>query len=147
MRLATCVLLVAALVSTGCGDDDDEGPSAQGVTTTTDAAACELSAAPSGQGASTDLVDVLCDGEPLTLDGQPAQLAYGGTVTHGDGLRCDGARLVVLTATSDDGVSYAATSITYEVDGTELVEVERGTLTIDATAEPETLDPYYRLDC
>jgi hypothetical protein len=102
-------------------------------------------------GSSADVVAVHglvdCAYEQLLLGGQPAVLAYGGSVTHADGIRCDPDRLVVLSATSDDGTTYQASAVTYEVDGDELVEVDRETATIDASTQAEQLDPYYRLDC
>jgi hypothetical protein len=150
VRSALALLLVLTLGAAACGDDDDT--QAQGVTTTTTTAGetaggCELTAEPDDAGASTDIVAVLCDGERLELGGQPSALAIGGTVTHADGVRCDGDQLVVLSATSDDGSTYQATAVTYEVDGAELVEVDRTTSTIDASTQAEALDPYYRLDC
>jgi K+-sensing histidine kinase KdpD len=59
------------------------------------------------------------------------------------------ARLVdrLLSATSDDGATYQATAVTYDVEGTDLVEVDRQASTIEAQDDPETLDGYYRLDC
>lgn len=150
VRLAPAVLLATLLVVAGCGDDDDDDrPSAQGLTTTTAApeAACELTTEAVDQGASVDILGVFCDGDRLQLDGQPTAFSVGGTVTHADGLRCEGERLTVLSATSDDGRSYDATAVTYRPDGTDLVEVDREQSTIDATTDAELLDPYYRSDC
>jgi hypothetical protein len=66
-----------------------------------------------GSGASVTLVGVFglegCVVHRLTgPDGGPATFAIGGTVTHVDGLRCDEATLVVLSATSTDGVTFQA---------------------------------------
>jgi hypothetical protein len=69
-----------------------------------------------GSGASANLVGVFqLIGCSLTRlvgpeSAQPSLFAIGGSVTHLDGLRCDGSaggqRLVQLSATSSDGVSY-----------------------------------------
>jgi hypothetical protein len=106
------------------------------------------------RGASVDVLAVLatvdCALTPVGLDGSPASLAVGGSVTHGDGIRCnDDGTLTVLSATSDDGATYQATSVTYELDGEgpALVEVDRAVTTIDAAAEADALSAYYRLDC
>jgi hypothetical protein len=169
VRLLPAVLLATAIVLAGCGDDDDDGPRAQAVTTTTPAedecagadpeppagdviaTSGDLLFTSAASGASADVVSVHglvdCAYVQLELDGRPADLAYGGTVTHGDGVRCDGQQVTVLTATSDDGVSSEASAVTYEADGATLVEVDRESATIDATTEAEALDPYYRFDC
>jgi hypothetical protein len=78
-----------------------------------------------GSGASDHLVGVFqligCSLARLTGP-QGAQLslfAIGGSVTHLDGLRCDGTaggqRLVQLSATSNDGVSYDTTETRLQV--------------------------------
>jgi hypothetical protein len=69
-----------------------------------------------GSGASVSLVGVFqligCALNRLTgpQAGQLSLFAIGGSVTHLDGLRCDGTaggqRLVQLSATSDDGLTY-----------------------------------------
>lgn len=69
-----------------------------------------------GSGASASLVGVFqllgCSLTRLTgpQGAQPSLFAIGGSVTHLDGLRCDssagGQRLVPLSATSSDGISY-----------------------------------------
>jgi len=103
------------------------------------------------RGASIDVVSpfvvVDCAYEPVSIDGTPALIAIGGSVTHGGGLRCEGDTLTVLSATSEDGRTYETEAVTYELDGATLVEVDRSTSTIDATEDPADLDPYYRLDC
>jgi hypothetical protein len=168
--------LFVALALAGCGDDDD-GPTAASVTTSTAASGTDLCAgadpvpptavdgtpaeivAQAGalqlaivdHGASVDVVSLFVPDEcalaPVQLDGATATFAVGGSVTHGDGIRCDGGELTVLSATSDDGATYQATATTYRVDEAELVEVEATSSTIDAQADPDALAPYYRLDC
>lgn len=169
------VALIALLLA-GCGDDDDDQRS-QAVTSTSTstttqecagadtvpvtavggapaeiaATAGDLTLAVVDRGASVDVVGVYrtvdCAFEPVLLGGEPATFAAGGSVTHGDGLRCEDDRITVLSATSDDGATYQATAVTYEIDGIELVEVDREASTIEAQEDPDTLDPYYRLDC
>lgn len=83
--------------------------------------------------------------------GQPAQLPVGGTVTHGDGIRCasgpDGAGLVRLTATSSDGESFTTTHTRYRVDGNTLVEVGSASGELDRGSAGPELDRYYTIDC
>jgi hypothetical protein len=102
-------------------------------------------------GASVDVLGVYrsvdCALEPVQLGGTAAALAVGGSVTHGDGIRCTADGLTVFTAVSDDGSTYQATAVAYELDGDELVVVDRTASTIDANEDPEELDAYYRLDC
>ena len=171
MRFLPLALL--ALLLTGCSDDDDEPRAAATTTsTTTDdcagadpvpvtavggepaevvATTADLTFAVVDRGASVDVVGVFttvdCAFEPVTIDREAATFATGGSVNHGEGLRCEGDRITQLAATSDDGETYQATAITYELDGTALVEVDREASTIEAQTDPETLDPYYRLDC
>jgi hypothetical protein len=69
-----------------------------------------------GAGASVQLVGIYqligCALDRVTgpQGNAPSSFAIGGTVTHLDGLRCDGSaggqRLVELSATSNDGISY-----------------------------------------
>ncbi|HEX4905637.1 MAG TPA: hypothetical protein VFU93_09310 [Acidimicrobiales bacterium] len=171
MRFLPLVLI--AVLLTGCGDDDDE-PRAAGATTTTTTDDCagadpvpvtavggepaeiaatagDVTLAVVDHGASVDVVGVFttvdCAYEPVSMGTDPATFAVGGSVTHGDGLRCEGGRITHLSATSDDGETYQAVAVTYEVEGTDLVEVDRSASTIEAQTDPGTLDPYYRLDC
>ena len=172
MRSLPAALVAVALVLAGCSDDDE--PRAASVTTTTTGQDCagadpvpptaadgsqaeivatagEVKLAIVDRGASVDVVALYaavdCALEAVQLDGAPVALAVGGSVNHGDGLRCKNGEVTVLSATSDDGETYQATAVTYDVDGTELVEVGREATTIDAQADPSALDPYYRLDC
>jgi hypothetical protein len=100
-------------------------------------------------GASVDVVSIFhaCSSTPLTLGGSAAALPIGGTVTHGDGLRCDGDQLTVLSATSDDGKTYKATATSYRLTGDALVEVKKTSSTIEAQQHPDALAPYYRISC
>ena len=171
----TAVALIAAGVS--CSDDDEpraQGASTTATSSTTVADDCagsdlvpptavngtpaevvatsgELSFAIVDRGASVDVVSIFrtvdCALEPVNLDGAPVALSVGGSVTHGDGIRCDGDEVTVLSATSDDGSTYQATAVTYEVDGTDLVETDRDASTVEAQQDPDGLAAYYRLDC
>lgn len=175
VRSLPAALVAVALILAGCGDDDDERRAASVTTAATAieddcagadpvpptaadgsqaevvATAGEVQLAIVDRGASVDVVSLFatvdCALEAVQLDGAPATLAVGGSVNHGDGVRCEDGTVTVLSATSDDGETYQATAVTYEVDGTELVEVDREASTIDAQADPAVLDPYYRLDC
>lgn len=173
MRFSS-IAAVTLLAIAACGDDDE--PRSAGITTTTtvaDAACPGGDPAPPeaadgtpaeivaragavqfaivDRGASVDVVSLYrtidCELEPLSLGGDTAALAVGGSVTHGDGIRCDGGEITVLSATSDDGATYQATATTYRVEGVELVEVGKTAETIEAQADPDGLGEYYRLDC
>jgi hypothetical protein len=139
--------------SNACAGTDPAPPTAADGTPAEIAASTgDLTFAVVDHGASVDVVsiyvqDATCSLVPLRLNGEAAALAVGGSVTHGDGLRCDGDQVTVLSATSDDGATYQATAVTYDVDGTDLVEVDRDASTIEAQAASATLDSYYRLDC
>jgi hypothetical protein len=67
---------------------------------------------------------------------QPSTFAIGGSVTHLDGLRCDGTaggqRLVQLSATSTDGLSY-------DTKETRL-QVQDGTFSVLGTPITDTID-------
>lgn len=87
-----------------------------------------------GRGASTAFATPYrFDGVRLRevqLDGSPARLGLGGTVTHGEGFRCrpDG-RLEVLSAQSADGERFTVTTTTYRLTATALVETRRTSTT------------------
>lgn len=173
MRVAACIVLVVALVSCGGDDHDPAAAKPRPTTTSTTAARCSpaptLPAAADGSpaeliatsgdvqiaivdhGASVDVVSLFaetdCTITAITLDDAPAAFPIGGTVTHGDGLACRDGRYEVLSATSDDGATYQATSKTYRLDGTALVQVDTAASTIEAKAEPDALGAYYQLDC
>lgn len=104
-----------------------------------------------GQGASTGFLLVLrYDGRtlaPLTVDGAPRLLAYGGSATHGDGFACapDGS-LVVRSATSEDGEAYALETVTYRVQGRALVETGRDSGTAQGMDDP-AVGAAYVMDC
>ena len=100
-------------------------------------------------GASVDVVSLFegCNLTPVSLDGATAALPIGGTVTHGDGIRCDGDDLIVLSATSDDGETYQAKAVTYRLEHDALVARSTKASTIVAKQDPDTLRAYYELDC
>lgn len=175
VRLAACLLAIAVFFPS-CGDDGGvsaaKSTTAAAPTSTTGAACSPAPALPPavdgsaaevlatvGQvriavvdhGASVDVVSLFierdCALQPATIDGGPAAFPIGGTVTHGDGLVCKDDRFQVLTASSDDGVTYQATSTTYRLDGSALVQLDTSASTIEANATPDALGSYYRLDC
>lgn len=108
-----------------------------------------------GSGASDTIVAVfqLLDCSLTRLTGPqgnaPSNFAIGGSVTHLDGLRCDGTaggqRLVQLSATSDDGVTYTTKETR--------LTVENGHFTPDApitdtvAAGDPRLQAFSSLDC
>ena len=109
-----------------------------------------------GSGASDHLVGVFqLIGCSLTrLVGpqgtQPSLFAIGGSVTHLDGLRCDGTaggqRLVQLSATSTDGISYDTKETRLQVqDGKFSVLGTPITDTVDGS-DPQ-LQGFSALDC
>ncbi|MGB8652491.1 MAG: FG-GAP-like repeat-containing protein [Mycobacteriales bacterium] len=82
----------------------------------------------------------------LQLDGGPARLGIGGSVTHGDGFRCTPAGLLeIRSAESPDGASYTVHTDSYRLDRQQLVLVR------SATAKAREGDPAveasYTADC
>ena len=109
-----------------------------------------------GSGASVNLVGLFqfveCAISRVTDEaGRPIELPVGGTVTHGDGLRCssgpEGAGLTRLSATSSDGVIFETTETRYRVDGNTLVELGSTSGTLDADSAGAELERYYIIDC
>jgi hypothetical protein len=174
VRHAAIALILTLTISAACSDDDDDStPRAAAAprrtTTSTGGFDCDpptpiaadgtpaevvatigdVQVAVVDHGASVDVVSLFrgCDLDQVTLSGAPAALPIGGTVTHGDGLRCEPGRITVLSATSDDGATYQATATTYELDGTALVEADRHASTIEARDGADELRAYYELDC
>jgi hypothetical protein len=108
-----------------------------------------------GSGASVTLVAVfqLLDctltrlADPDTAE--PATFAIGGSVTHLDGLRCDGAaggvRLVQLSAESSDGETYATTERRLEVQNGQFVVTNAVNDTI--TNDDPRLQAFSVIDC
>jgi hypothetical protein len=82
----------------------------------------------------------------LQLDGSPAQLGMGGTVTHGEGFRCrpDGL-LEALSAESTDGKRYTVTSTAYRVGATDLVQQRRTSTT--GKQGDRTVSAAFSVDC
>lgn len=109
-----------------------------------------------GSGASAALVGVYqlrdCTLTRLVgpLNQQPSLFAIGGSVTHLDGLRCDGAsggqRLVVLSATSDDGITYKATETRLQVEADHFNSLEPATSSTVDASDPR-LRSFSNLDC
>lgn len=65
----------------------------------------------------------------LQLDGGPARLGIGGSVTHGDGFRClPSGRLEVRSADSQDGERFTVHIDTYRLTTTQLVLVSSSTV-------------------
>lgn len=170
MRLASLTLVIALAACSGGRADDkqhaagtprrssssvhpacspDTPTAADGTPASVIARIGDVQIAIVDRGASVDVVSLFrgCDLTPVTIDGTVAALPIGGTVTHGDGLRCDGNRIVVLSATSDDGATYQATATTYQLSGTKLVARGKSVSTFEAQRDSETLRSYYELDC
>jgi hypothetical protein len=140
---------VASSSTSSCGASSPTPTAADGTPASVVARLGDVQLAIVDHGASVDVVSLFrgCDLEPVTLDGATAALPIGGTVTHGDGMRCEGDRIVVLSATSDDGETYQAKQTTYRIEGSSLVVAATKAATIEAQREPDALRPYYELDC
>ena len=169
------LIVVALVLLAACSSDDGKKRAASVTTTTTErTTTTEACASPTPKptavdgseaevvatigdvkvavvdhGASVDVVSLFegCNLTPVSLDGSAAALPIGGTVTHGDGIRCDGDDFIVLSATSDDGETYQAKAITYRLEHDELVAKTTKASTIVAKDDPDTLGAYYELDC
>lgn len=108
-----------------------------------------------GSGASDTLVGVFqltnCTITRLTgpQGNAPSSFPIGGSVTHLDGLRCDGSaggqRLVVMSATSDDGFTYQTKETRLQVASGHLTPDPPVTDTIDA--QDPRLQAFSSLDC
>lgn len=108
-----------------------------------------------GSGASDTLVGVFevtdCTVTRLTgpQGNAPSSFPIGGSVTHLDGLRCDGSaggqRLVALSATSDDGFTYQTKETRLSVVNGHLNPDPPITDTIDA--QDPRLQAFSSLDC
>ncbi|MCW2672954.1 MAG: hypothetical protein JWP14_1543 [Frankiales bacterium] len=80
------------------------------------------------QGASTEFATPYrFDGtslKELQLDGGPARLGIGGSVTHGDGFRClPNGQLEVRQAESSDGTTFTVQATDFRISGVQLVLV------------------------
>ena len=108
-----------------------------------------------GSGASDTLVGVfqLTDCTITRLTGPqgnaPSTFPIGGSVTHLDGLRCDGSaggqRLVVMSATSDDGFTYQTKETRLQVASGHLTPDPPVTDTVGA--QDPRLQAFSSLDC
>ena len=108
-----------------------------------------------GSGASDTLVGVFqltnCTITRLTgpQGNAPSNFPIGGSVTHLDGLRCDGSaggqRLVVMSATSDDGFTYQTKETRLQVAAGHFNPDPPVTDTIDA--QDPRLQAFSSLDC
>lgn len=171
------MLVLIGVAVAACSGDDGGKPRAAGVTTTTterrtttaeacppgsppptatDGSAAEVVAkfgdvqiAIVDRGASVDVVSLFagCAETPVRLDGATAAFPIGGTVTHGDGIRCAGDRIVVLSTTSDDGKTYQAKATTYRLVRTTLVAGAVKAATLDSSRDADALRAYYEVDC
>lgn len=109
-----------------------------------------------GSGASDALVGVFqlvgCTLTRITgPQGQaPSQFAVGGSVTHLDGIRCDGTaggqKLTQLSATSDDGQTYKTTETRLRVESGHFVQ-DSPPLADSIDAGDPTLQGFSNLDC
>jgi len=101
------------------------------------------------EGASTQFVTPYrYDGKALhelQLDEGPARLGIGGSVTHGDGFRCTGGKLVILSSDSTDGTTYTVHVDTYSVGKTALTLVSSKTQT--AKQGDPIVEASYQPDC
>jgi hypothetical protein len=80
----------------------------------------------------------------LQLDAGPARLGIGGGVMHGDGFRCTGGKLQVLSSDSQDGTTYTVHTDTYTLGKTELLlsssttkKAKQGDALVEASYRPD----------
>jgi hypothetical protein len=101
------------------------------------------------EGASTQFVTPYrYDGKVLhevQLDGGPARLGIGGSVTHGDGFRCTDGLLEVRGADSEDGTTYTVHVDSYRLRGADLV-LARSSTTQAKQGDP-AVEEAYSVDC
>ena len=102
------------------------------------------------QGASTTFVTPYrFDGttlRELQLDGGPARLGIGGSVTHGDGFRCTSDGLLeIRSADTSDGKTFTVHADLYRLNATQLVLV-RSSTTKAKQGEP-AVEQSYNVSC
>ncbi|MCU1592814.1 MAG: hypothetical protein JWO12_206, partial [Frankiales bacterium] len=89
------------------------------------------------------------DGKALRevqLDGSPARLGFGGSVTHGDGFRCLATgRLEVRQAESANGTSFSVHVTTYALRAATLVQV--GSSAARGAQGSPAVEASYTADC
>jgi hypothetical protein len=82
----------------------------------------------------------------LQLNGSPASLGIGGSVTHGAGFQCTNAgQVIVRGASSSDGKAYTVESRVYRVGVKDLVLVR--TSTVKAKQGDPIVQQSYSVDC
>jgi hypothetical protein len=81
----------------------------------------------------------------LQLDGGPARLGIGGSVTHGDGFRCVGGLLEIRQAESTDGTTFTVRADRYAIRGDQLVLT--GSSTSKGTQGSPAVESAYNADC
>ena len=81
----------------------------------------------------------------LQLDGGPARLGIGGSITHGDGFRCIGGLLEVRQAESTDGSTFTVRADRYAVQGAQLVL--RSSSTSKGAQGSPAVESAYSADC
>jgi hypothetical protein len=81
----------------------------------------------------------------LQLDGGPARLGIGGSVTHGDGFRCVGGLLEVRQAESSDGTTFTVRADRYAIRGDQLVL--RSSSTAKGAQGSPAVESAYNADC
>lgn len=82
----------------------------------------------------------------LQINGEPALLGVGGTVTHGEGFACAKGLLMVATSTSEDGERFDVTTTTYAVRGFALQQSGRAVARALAQGDPRVAASY-QVDC
>lgn len=101
------------------------------------------------EGASTQFVTPYrYDGKvlhELQLEEGPARLGMGGSVTHGDGFRCTGGKLQILSSDSADGKTYTVHVNTYAIGRTTLDLLS--TKTQQAKQGDPLVEASYHPDC
>lgn len=86
-----------------------------------------------------------CKLDRVTLAGAPAEFPVRTGATARNGLACQAAGLVAYSATTTNGQTYAAASVSYLLEGALLDEVHRNTVQLGAT--DQALAAYGALTC
>lgn len=79
-----------------------------------------------------------CNLQRVTLAGAPAEFPVQSTANAKNGLACQAAGLVVYSATSSNGQTYQASTVSYLLEGALLDEVHRNTTQLGATDQALT---------
>ena len=106
---------------------------------------------PSEAGASTQFATLYAQTgatlEVVRLGNEDFRVAFGGSVAHGNGARCDGETLVLLNAESSDGKTWTLSETRYSLEGPRATLISEGVPHTIADSSGAKVAPYYTITC